>query len=299
MRIRSALDTVLAERDLQKVTADQYDRTLRRFEENLGRPAVVDDLTADQVNLFIRSLQTELAPVTVSNYRRSLLMLWNHLAATNAIAPYVRQRIRKPKVSLQIVQSWTLAQLQVLLEASTKITGVLRCGIKASDYVNAWLWIGFDTGLRPSDQRLLQMHQLNLHERCISIIQHKTNKPHTAVLGDESIEAVQRIMRPARKKLFPLSKGGMRRWELELFRIADEMGFGRRKGEGVGRTRVLHATEIYKADGLSAAAESLGHVSGTRIVKSHYIDAAAIHRGRLPRRPHQHGRGTESNAVGA
>lgn len=299
MRIRSTLETVLAERDLEKVTADQYERTLRRFEESLGRPAVVNDFTADTVNLFIRELQTRLAPVTVANYRRSLLMLWNHLAATNHIAPYVRQRIRKPKVAPQIVQSWTLEQLQVLLTASTKLTGTLRCGIKASDYMTAWLWVGFDTGLRPSDQRLLQMHQLNMHQRCISIVQHKTNKPHTAVLGEESVDALEKIMRPARKKLFPLSKGGMRRWELVLFRIADELGFGRRKGEGLGRTRVLHATEIYKSDGLSAAAESLGHVSGTRVVKAHYIDAAAIHRGRLPRRPHQHGRDRDSSSVRA
>lgn len=297
MRIRSALETVLAERDLEKVTADQYDRTLRRFEASIGRPADVRDLTVDNVNHFIRGLQEQLAPVTCNNYRRALLMLWNHVAATTDYPPYVGQRIRKPKVQPQIVQAWTFKQLRVLLAAAPKVTGQLRIGIKASDYLLAWLWVGFDTGMRPSDLRLLRMNQVNLHERCISIIQHKTSKPHTALLGEDSITALSKIIRPARAKLFPLSKGGMRRWERALFAIADSDGFCRRHGEGLGRLRVLHATEVYKDDGLSAAAESLGHVSGTRVVKAHYIDASAIHRGRLPRRPNDD-RGSQESRAG-
>lgn len=286
MRMQDALERVLAERVLEPVTADQYERTVRRFEEHLGRPATVADLTYESVNAWLIDLSQELGPITVSNYRRAILMLWNYLAAIGEVQPYAKQRVRKPKAEPQIVESWTLEQLKQLIEAAKQLPGQLRIGIPVNKLLVAWLWVGFDTGLRPIDLRLLQWKRVHLHNQCVTVVQHKTKYLHTASLSEESIEALREILEPSRDKVFPLSKGGMRRWELRLFAFAKQSGFCRRTGQGLGRLRSLHATEIYRAEGLSAAAESLGHVGGTRTVRAHYIDARAVHMGRLPRRPY-------------
>lgn len=285
MKMELVLQRVLAERDLETVTADQYTRTLRRFEESLGRPAEIRDLSYENVNEWIKQLQRCLGAVTVRNYRRAFLMFWNYLAANGELEPYARQRVRQPKVTPQIVSSWTLDQLTLLLKAAETLDGRLRCGIPVNEFMVAWLWVGFDTGLRPSDMRLVKWNQVYSEQGCVTIVQHKTKYLHTASLSQQSIDALQSLASPKRDRVFPLGKGGMRRWELRLFSKAADFGFTRQSGEGLGRLRSLHATEIYKAEGLSAAAESLGHVGGTRTVKAHYIDAKAVQKRHLPRRP--------------
>jgi integrase len=85
--------------------------------------------------------------------------------------------------------------------------------------------------------------------------------------------------------VFPLSKSGVRRIELILFETAAKLGFRRMRGQGLGCLRKSHATQVYTAEGESAAAESLGHVSGTRTVRRHYIDSRSIKSGRLPPEP--------------
>lgn len=283
MRLQKVLEKVLTERVVDQVTADQYARAVRKFEESLGRPANVSDLTYESINAWLSEM--DLAPVTICNYRRSILVIWNYLASVGDIVPYAKQRIRKPKVVPQIVRSWETSQLCALLSAAEKITGCLRCGMSASDFLTAWLWVGFDTGLRPIDLRLLKWKNVHLKNGCITIVQNKTKQPHTAALSPESMKALTSIRDYHAQRVFPLTKGGVRRWELKLFELAKDTGFTRLVGEGLGRLRSMHATEVYKADGLSAAAESLGHIGGTRTVRAHYIDSRAVHMGRLPRRP--------------
>lgn len=284
MHLQKVLERVLTERVLDPVTADQYARAVRRFEESLGRPAKTADLNYENINAWLGKM--ELSPVTICNYRRSILVIWNYLASIGDIDPYAKQRIRKPKAVPQIVRSWEVDQLSALVAAAEKIPGVLRCGIPAADFLIAWLWVGFDTGLRPVDLRLLKWKNVHLKDACVTIVQNKTKQPHTAALSSEAISALTFIGDYHPQRVFPLSKGGVRRWELKLFELAKQLGFTRQQGEGLGRLRSMHATEIYKADGLSAAAESLGHIGGTRTVRAHYIDARAVHMGRLPRRPH-------------
>jgi integrase len=104
-------------------------------------------------------------------------------------------------------------------------------------------------------------------------------------MSESLLVRLERIKEPSRTLVFPLSKSGIRRLELILFKTAESLGFRRIRGQGLGTLRKSHATEIYKRDGESAAAESLGHVGGTRTVRQHYIDARSIKAGRLPPEP--------------
>ncbi len=69
MRLRVALEQILAERDLDKVTADQYRRAELRFSEWLGKAADSVDLTVANVNNWIMHLQQKVCGTTARGTR--------------------------------------------------------------------------------------------------------------------------------------------------------------------------------------------------------------------------------------
>lgn len=286
MLLATVLERVAMECDIQKITIDQYERAVSRYSEFLQRQAESTDLTVDNLNAFIKHLQgLSLSGTTARNYRVSLTRLWNYLTETENFAPYQVRRLRKPKQVAQPVYAWSLDDFSALLTAARTVPGRLKNGVLGSHFLTAWLWTGFDTALRPSDLRLLRWDAIDFSNKTIAISQHKTGNPHNAEIGPETIEALKRISNPQREVVFPLTKGGVRRWELALFREAESLGWSRRSGQGLGTLRKTHATEVYTIDGEAAAAESLGHVGGVRTVRKSYIDHRARRQGRLPRRP--------------
>ncbi|MBM3967890.1 MAG: phage integrase family protein, partial [Planctomycetes bacterium] len=169
-----------------------------------------------------------------------------------------------------------------LVDACEKIPGKLRCGVKTGAFLQAWVRVGYDTGLRPVDLRLLRWNDVDFNRGMLSIVQHKTKRAHTARLSPTACELLAAIERPPREKVFPLSKSGIRRIELILFATAQKLGFRRMRGQALGTLRKSHATQVYEAEGEFAAAESLGHVGGVRTVRRSYIDSRSIKAGRLP-----------------
>jgi integrase len=277
------VNQIALECDLEESTISQYRRALKRFGVFLGHEATVEDLTIDAVNGFMVALKRQgLTGTTIRNYRVSITRVWNHAIENGLAAPYDHRRLRSPKIIQRPVRSWTLSQVLMLTGAARLLTGWTRIGIAQSDLLTAWINVGYDTGMRPIDLRMLRWCDIDMASGIISITQHKTSKPHTARLRPKSIEFLRAIEKPRRKLVFPIGKGGMRKMELLLFEQAVELGFVRVFGQGLGTLRKTHATVIYERDGESAAAESLGHVGGTRTVRASYIDSRSIRSGRLP-----------------
>lgn len=298
MKLRNVLDSVLGERVLEKITADQYERSLRYYERYLGRPATTKDLEPDLINKWLRQMSVDgKGPTTIGNYRLGLLVLWNHLSEIGKMDPYHPRRIRKPKAPERPTEAWPIDQIQILVEAAKQVRGKLRGGMPGCDLLVAWVWVGMDTALRPGDLRLVQWSQVDLVKRTITLSQHKTRQPHAALLGPESVDALRAIEKwtDSTNRVFPIGKSGVHKWEKKLYAIATKNGFGRKKGQGLGTLRKTHATEVYLEHGAAAAAESLGHVGGVRTVKKHYIDARSLRVGYLPRRP---GNATSSDDQG-
>lgn len=284
MNLDSVLLQLLQERELEKVTADQYRRSLRRFNEFLSRLATIEDLTPSNVNNFLIWLKStvELSQSSILCHKIGLCVIWNYAASLNMIAAYDPRRLRTPKREINPVEAWSTDSIAILVHSARKLCGVLRSGIPASDFMAAWILLAYDTGLRPGDIRRLRWSQVDFDKRRIVINQHKTGVPHSAPLSQQAIDALKRLREHQCEMVFPLGKYGVRRWEGKIYTLARCSGFMRRKRQGIGTLRKSHATEVYKSLGLAAAAESLGHVGGTRTVKRHYIDASQIHRGHLP-----------------
>ena len=284
MLLSQAVESVAMECDLERSTINQYKRAVSRFSAWLDHPATSEDLAVPKLNGFIHDIQQRTSGTTARNYRVSITRIWNHLVETEGLPGYDVRRLRKPKLLPRPVAAWSTDQLALLLKAASGMLGKLRCGIPVSDFLTAWLWIAFDTGIRPSDIRLLTWASVDFNASVITLVQHKTGNSHSGMLSPECLAAISKI-NFGQTHVFPLKKGGVRRLELNLFREAEKLGFTRLKGQGLGTLRKTHATEIYNSDGLNAAAESLGHVGGTRTARASYVDQRAVKQGRLPRRP--------------
>jgi integrase len=286
MLLASVVDRIAMERTIEKVTVDQYVLHVNRFSESLGREATIDDLNEDAVNVFLLGLERRgFVGKTIHNHRGSIKVVWNYLTETERFPPYAIKRLRRTKVIKQPVFCWSVSQFRQLQRACDDIDQKMRNGMAVADFLRAWLWVGYQTGIRPSDMRLLRWDNLDTQINRMAIVQHKTSVPHSTPLPNESLSALERIRAPERELVFPLTKGGVRRWELLLYAMAKQHGFVRRKGQGLGTLRKVHATHVYIESGDSAAAESLGHIGGTRTVRESYIATEAFQRGRTPRMP--------------
>jgi integrase len=211
---------------------------------------------------------------TIHNRKRGLTPLWNYAADRGWSKGYEARRLRRIKVADPIVVPWTTSQLRQLLVAVETLPGTLKIGIPARDLMRALLWLSFETGLRPSDWLRVRFDQFDLDNGLVRIVQHKTGKAHVANIGVCTIEAIRKIQLPLRAEVIPLLKSGVRKWELQLFAHAEKTtGFKRRKGQALGTLRKTHGTEVCREHGIEAAAHSLGHVSGTRVARRHYVQA--------------------------
>jgi integrase len=283
MTLDDLLGQIATERDLERSTLAQYARAAAKFGLFLGKQAELTDLNEDNLNRFLADLKAKgKTGTTIVNYRVAITVVWNFAVCRDLCKPFNARKIRRPKQESRPVRSWTLSQIKLLVDACEKIPGKLHCGVAIGAFLRAWVRLGYDTGLRPVDLRMLRWQDVDLGSRRISITQHKTKRAHTARLSATSCDLLAGIERPPRDRVFPLSKSGVRRIELILFATAAKLGFRRMRGQALGTLRKSHATQIYEAEGEFAAAESLGHVGGVRTVRRSYIDSRSLKAGRLP-----------------
>lgn len=284
--LQATLTELLRLTEPSEVTRDQYERGLRYFEIYLGRSATSADLTHDNLNGWFQWLQQHrgCGAVTVKNYRGAICRIWNYLAQDGVLQPYLIRKLRTPKIKRKPVESWTTAQVLQLLDAATALKGRMRNGIPASLFVRALLLLAYDSGLRPVDLRQLRWSNIDFSKSIATIVQNKTGNTHSFAIGTETLEAIKAIVEPRRELVFPLGKTGVESLCRRLYSHAKHFGFKRKKGQSLGTLRKVHATAIYREHGLAAAAESLGHVSGSGIASRHYVDASAMHVGKLPPR---------------
>lgn len=287
MTLANALALLMQEIEIEKSTQGQYLRAVARLDEYLGRPSTIDDLTPPTINAWLAWLGVThgYGPCTILNYRAGILRVWGYCADVLEIAPpCLARRIRRPKQPQKIVRAWSLEQLELLSEAALSLPGQLKCGIPGGLYMHTRVWVGYDTGLRPIDLRAMEWSSVDLAAETITIVQHKTGELHVSNIGSESVEGLKKMLSYGQPRVFPLNKYGATRWERIMYQRAEKLGFSRAKLQGIGTLRKTHATEICRVEGLSAAAASLGHKSGTAIAQRHYVDSR-LQQGRLPPRP--------------
>lgn len=280
--LMSDVESLILERQLDKGTEDQYRRTIRFYSAWLGHTATRQDLDEKLINAWLREVEQTRSASTALYRKRGLTAVWNFLADQSLVRSYNGNRLRRISVRLAPPQAWSIPNVRALLAGAATLTGHMHCGILASDLMRAWVLVAYETGLRPSDLRLLT--QADIKGETVYLCQHKTGKPHVATLSSDAVAALKKLDRDGTTLLFGFSRSTMRAWEVQLFAAAGEFGFTRRHGQSIGTLRKTHGTEICRTQGIAAAARSLGHVGGTIIAERHYVEPSAIARPMPPPR---------------
>lgn len=276
MLLSHLLAELVAERPVATITEAQYDRSVRCFSKYLNRPATVDDLVAVNVNQWLAEVAIRSKPRTVLGRKRGLTPIWNYATERGLAPAYESRRLRRVNVPHSIVSAWSIDQVSALFNAAKILPGRTVCGVPASALMTAVCSLAYETGVRPSDWRGLQWHDLDFDRRLVSFVQHKTGKPHTAAFSHVTEAALRALRAFGGASVVPVSLSAVRRWEGLLFRLAaTHFGFVKRKGQALGTLRKSHATSVFLSHGELAAALSLGHVSGTAVARRHYIDSSA------------------------
>jgi integrase len=267
------VEAMIAERDICPLTAEQYRRSVRGYSTYLGEPARRAHLLEREINRWLAALGELKASQTVRGYKAGITAVWNWLSEQHDWPAYNPNRLRRIKRIAKPPVAWALSDVRKLLDAAQHVEGRLSCGRLASEVLTAWIWVGYESGLRRSDVLRLEVDQI---ADCVSVVQHKTNNPHTFRLSDTALAAVRQILIPGRNAVFGISPSAARRIEEKLFAEAKRYGFQRRPRQGLGTLRKTHGTEVCRANGLAAAAQSLGHISGTMTARQSYVAPDAI-----------------------
>jgi len=273
MLLINDLESMLLERPVGALTAKNYLRSIRFFGEFLGRVAMRSDLVERQVNQFLAGVARGKSALTVLGHRRSLTTIWNWLAGQDLVSPYDPRRLRKIAIVVEPPRPFTLAQVRQLLNAANQIDHPCQHGT-ASEMLRALIWVAYESGLRCSDLRRLT--PADVQRDVITIVQHKTGKPHSFRLSPTARRALEPVLKAKNKTIFPASKFAIDRWGKRLFFQAQKIGFNRTPRQGLGSLRKTHATEVCRNHGLESAAHALGHVSGTTIARRFYVEPDAI-----------------------
>lgn len=276
MLLLNLLEELVAERPVARITEEQYRRSVRCFSRFLGRPAELPDLEHATVNLWLASLASGgAAPRTVLGRKRGLTPVWNYATERGQADGYNSRRLRRIRVPDSVVDPWSLDDVAALFRAARQLPGRTNCGIPASLLMSAVCSLAYETGIRPSDWRILGWDSIDWPNRLVRFVQHKTGKPHTVAFSQVTEDLLRQLQAFGRSQVVPVGKPSLRRWERVLFTAAASIGFRRRKGQALGTLRKSHATSVFLRDGESAAANSLGHISGTAIARKHYIATSA------------------------
>jgi|694.fasta_scaffold52977_9 integrase len=273
MHLIADCEAMIAARSICVGTQNQYRRAVRCYSEWLQHAAERGDLLENRVNQWLCSMVSRASPETIRGRKAGITAVWNWLSGQHLVPAYNPNLLRRIDLRWQPPRAWAVDDVRILLVAADKVQGHLASGVRAADLLTAWIWLGYESGLRPSDIQRLQVNQLG---ECIAICQHKTGQPHTFRLSPAAVHAISAVTQVGRSTVFGLPRSTMRRWELKLFAEAEKIGFRRLPGQGLGTLRKTHGTEVCRHSGLSAAAISLGHVSGTLVAKRSYVQPDAL-----------------------
>ena len=175
--------------DERAVTAD-YRTALHRVARSMRAAGITPMTLQDSlVNRWLASLGQ--SPTTRANYRRMALTLWRHACDLGLAADYPR-RVVKVKNRPKPAVAWTMAELSALIAAARSLTySFKRSRCPAAVFYEAFVRVGFETGLRFSDLLGLRCEQLR-GER-LYVVPNKTGEQVPKRLSQPCLDVLTKL----------------------------------------------------------------------------------------------------------
>lgn len=152
------------------VTAD-YRQALHRVASSMLAAGITPSTLNDSsVNRWLASLRQ--SPTTRSNYRRMAVTLWRFACDAGSAADYPK-KLARVKSRPRPPVAWTMTEMAALVAGARRMTGRFkrsRCPMAL--FYEAFIRVGFETGLRFSDILSLRCDQLR--EGRLYVVPNKT-----------------------------------------------------------------------------------------------------------------------------
>ncbi len=266
--------TFLTQRNIGRQHACNLRSLIDSFSDHLRRRALVADLTAENVNVFLQHQQTlGRSPKTLHGYRANFIAFAKD--AKIALDPETVRRFRQQR---RIPDAWTMDELVRLLNACNDPQfdkPVRQYVVKQGDYLRALVLTSYDTGLRPGDLMELRRDEINSNGE-FTILQNKTGVEMLRAVRKETLAAIDRMyVRRVTVPLFGFCSAANRDYPMFLVRkLVEAAGFEHNRRNGMQKLRRTSATHLETVSPGSASWH-LGHLDGN-MARLHYLDQRII-----------------------
>jgi integrase len=177
-------------RDVKPSTIEQYKIAADLFERWAGHPIRFDELDEKSLSGFLRDYAANHAPDTVRAKRNSILAVWRGAADDGLCDEPIGRRVRRCSVPESVVEAWTKAEVEQLLDASAKLPRRHKCGLRRSEWWPLAIRVAWDSGLRWADQVAIPVGSVR-PDGFVSVRQNKTGKVSTFQFSPTTMQALR------------------------------------------------------------------------------------------------------------
>lgn len=200
--LREFIPRYVAERGVRPRTVETIYYRLSQFEQILGRPATLADLTDALINLWTAKMfDAGLNAVTIRGNRGVVLALWRAVYELNFVKDRPG-RIRKIKVKPPAPQCWSAGQLVQLVEVARGLQGELANdpSVRRATFWTAFILVGYYTALRLGD--LLSLRWDQIQDSMIVLTMSKTGDVIVCPLPSDAMELLAKLRGGDRRLVF-------------------------------------------------------------------------------------------------
>lgn len=266
-------------RILSKGSIDQLAISVRCFGKYLGRSPMVADLTRDQINAFVDSLEAAgRAPRTAKNKRADLLALWRCAADEGFVVDALEsKKIKTPKVPRRDPDAWDRPELLRFIAACEQLRGHWkRSGVARADYMRALALVIYSTGLRFTPAISLKRRDLQADGSITAVWFTQKNRYSQSVQLDAAALAAVRAFGDCHELLLPGPSAKRFIWAAWK-KVCNMAGLPIGPRNGPQKMRRTAATWL-ESEIPGAAAQFLGHTDAT-LARKHYLDPRILRAG--------------------
>ncbi len=252
-----------------------YERALKLIYSYAGKELSFADLTDELVEEFLTyCLENGVSAATCNKYRSVLLSFWRWGWKKRLTNEQPRD-VPKLKVEEAFVDAWTTAELELIVNAATKLPGHI-CDIPANVWWPAFILCLYDTGLRFNALILRQTAELNLDTGWLSVDakDQKQRKAQAFKLHSDTLRFIRMMEPKDRKFLFPWYAVDGHAIRAQYRTILQAAGLPSTKRDLFHKLRRTSATSLAVVTDENTARDHLGHsdVSVTR----RYLDTRQL-----------------------
>lgn len=169
-----------------KVLCDEHAAQVRRVAARCGK------MTVETINAYLKRRLEEVSATTAKNERGLLLALWRYAYETR-LRDDLPRGVVKIKPPRKPTVAWTVEDLKRLLAAADATSGILRSGLRRSEFLRAWILIGYASGARFGD--IWRFGRQHLDGDVLRWTQSKTGEPISKILDKATLRAIEAVLR--------------------------------------------------------------------------------------------------------